>query len=270
MPQAPLFTRRHCTAAVIMRAVRRYPRDALSHRDVEGLMRQRGVAVAHTAAWRWAQRHALGLEKRCRPLLKVPHDPSRVAATAIKVKQHWPYLDRAADPEGSASDFMRSVRRDAAAAARCSRKALRARQAVPPRVITGDSDPAYPLACEGLQQEGILPAICPLRPCQDLNQARGQDHRFVKRRGNAGLGCGVFAAARRASQSCEALHMIRTGQLEGIPRGMSSRTTQPSTVGSDWLHSEPSLPLFSSLARLLPHNPQRSIKEEAWNSWSSA
>ena len=46
-----------------------------------------------------------------------------------------------------------------------------------------------------------------------------QDHRFVKRRVNPGLGFGSFRTAQRTLQGYEAMHMIRKGQLEGIAKG---------------------------------------------------
>jgi transposase, IS6 family len=46
-----------------------------------------------------------------------------------------------------------------------------------------------------------------------------QEHRFVKRRVNPGLGFGAFHTAQRTIQGYEAIHMIRKGQLEGIARG---------------------------------------------------
>jgi transposase, IS6 family len=51
---------------------------------------------------------------------------------------------------------------------------------------------------------------------QVLNNLVEQDHRFVKRRVNPGLGFGAFATAQRTIQDYEAIHMIRKGQLEGI------------------------------------------------------
>jgi IS6 family transposase len=45
-----------------------------------------------------------------------------------------------------------------------------------------------------------------------------QDHRFVKRRVNPGLGCGAFSTAERTIQGYEAMHMLRKGQMEGIAK----------------------------------------------------
>jgi transposase, IS6 family len=126
---------------------------------------------------------------------------------------------RAVDSEGYTIDFMLSVKRDAKAAERFFREVLRASHTAPPRIITVDRNPAYPLAFEVLQQEGTLSETCLLRPCKYLHNVLEQDHRFVKRRVNAGLGFGVFATAQRTIQGYEAIHMIRKGQLEGIPKG---------------------------------------------------
>jgi IS6 family transposase len=46
-----------------------------------------------------------------------------------------------------------------------------------------------------------------------------QDHRFLKRRVNPGLGFGAFSTAQRTIQGDEAMHMFRKGQLKGIAQG---------------------------------------------------
>jgi IS6 family transposase len=88
-----------------------------------------------------------------------------------------------------------------------------------PRVITVDQNAAYPPAIATLQQAGYLPDSCILRQCKYLNNIVGQDHRFVKRRVNPGLGFGSFRTAHRTLQGYEMMHMIRKGQIEGIAKG---------------------------------------------------
>jgi transposase, IS6 family len=51
-----------------------------------------------------------------------------------------------------------------------------------------------------------------------LNNFIEQDHRFVKRRVNPGLGFGAFHTAQRTIQGYEAIHMLRKGQIEGIAK----------------------------------------------------
>ena len=57
-----------------------------------------------------------------------------------------------------------------------------------------------------------------LRQCKYLNNLVEQDHRFVKRRVNPGLGFAAFSTAQRTIQGYEAMHMFRKGQLEGITK----------------------------------------------------
>jgi IS6 family transposase len=58
-----------------------------------------------------------------------------------------------------------------------------------------------------------------LRQCKYLNNAVGQDHRFLKRRVNPGLGFGAFLTAEQTVQEYEAMHMLRKGQIEGLAKG---------------------------------------------------
>jgi transposase, IS6 family len=52
-----------------------------------------------------------------------------------------------------------------------------------------------------------------------LNNVVEQDHRFVKRRVNPGLGFGAFATAQRTIQGYEAMHMFRKGRIAGMAKG---------------------------------------------------
>ena len=50
--------------------VRWYCKYQLSYRDLEEMMRERGVAVDHTTLFRWVQRYAPEINRRMRPHLK--------------------------------------------------------------------------------------------------------------------------------------------------------------------------------------------------------
>jgi IS6 family transposase len=210
------FKWRHFQPEIILCGVRWYLQYALSYRDVEELILERGLRVDHTTVFRWVQRYAPELDKRSRPHLKATNDSYRVDETYIKIKKVWHYLYRAVDSEGHTLDFLLSETRDAQAAKKFFRKVLGAHHTVMPRVITVDQNAAYPLAFEALQQERLLPEACFLRRCKYLNNVIEQDHRFVKRRVNLGLGFGTFATARRTIQGYEAMHMLRKGQLAGM------------------------------------------------------
>jgi transposase, IS6 family len=213
------FKWRHFEGDMILLCVRWYLRYALSYRDVEELARERGLSVDHTTVFRWVQRYAPELDKRCRPHLRATNDSYRVDETYIKIKKHWYYLYRAVDSTGATLDFMLSTTRDADAAERFFRQVLQASHTRTPRVITVDKNAAYPLAFEALQHDGTLPETCLLRQCKYLNNMVEQDHRFVKRRVNPGLGFGAFATAQRTIQGYEAMHILHKGQLEGVTKG---------------------------------------------------
>ena len=62
-------------------AVGWYLRFSLSYRDVEELVRQRGLSVDHVTAWRWVQRYAPEIDRRLRPHLKPTNKSWRVDET---------------------------------------------------------------------------------------------------------------------------------------------------------------------------------------------
>jgi transposase, IS6 family len=113
---------------------------------------------------------------------------------------------------------MLSATRDADAAEQFFRKVLDAGHTTLPRVITVDQNAAYPLAFDALQRDSTLLETCLLRQCKYLNNVVEQDHRFVKRRVNPGLGFRAFHTAQRTIQGYEAIHMLRKGQIEGLTK----------------------------------------------------
>jgi IS6 family transposase len=58
MSDPSLFQWRHFQADIILCAVRWYLRYALSYRDVEELLQERGVQADHTTVFHWVQRYA--------------------------------------------------------------------------------------------------------------------------------------------------------------------------------------------------------------------
>jgi transposase-like protein len=80
------FKWRHFEAEIILCAVRWYLRYALNYRDVEELLRERSVSADHTTVFRWVQRYAPELDRRCRPYLRATNDSHRVDEICIKIK----------------------------------------------------------------------------------------------------------------------------------------------------------------------------------------
>ncbi|GHO63529.1 IS6 family transposase [Ktedonobacter sp. SOSP1-52] len=192
------FTWRHFQAEIILLCVRWYLRYALSYRDLEEMMLERGLQVDHTTIYRWVQRYAPELDRRCRPHVKPTTDSWRVDETSIKVKKQWVYLYRAVDSQGNTLHFWLSSTRDGEAAKRFFVKMLVASHTSSPRVINVDKNAAYPKAFNELKAAEPIPESCELRQVKYLNHLIEQDHRFIKRLTKPGMGFFSSATAWRA------------------------------------------------------------------------
>jgi transposase-like protein len=163
MSTLKLFRWRHFLPQIILQAVRWYCRYALSYRDIEELMLERGVEVDHTTIYRWVQHYGLEIDRRCRPHLRPTNDSWRVDETYILVKGAWKYLYRAVDSEGHTLDFLFTAKRNAKVAERFFRKTLNAAHTQEPRVINVEQNSAYPPAIKRLQKDKTLPKRTNLR-----------------------------------------------------------------------------------------------------------
>ena len=145
------------------------------------MVNERGMDVHHTTVFRWVQDYGPELDKRCRPHLRPTNDSWRVDETYIEVKGKWKYLYRAVDSDGNTLDFLLTAKRDATAAKRFFRKALKAAHTQGPRVITVDKNAAYPKATDELKTKKELLQSVELRQKKYLNNIIEQDHRGIKR-----------------------------------------------------------------------------------------
>jgi len=92
--------------------------NALSYRDVEELLAERGVGVDHSTIARWVRKYAPLMEKNFRRTKRMPSDSWRLDDTYIKVRGQWKYLYRAVDTCGDTIDFLLTAKRDTHAADR--------------------------------------------------------------------------------------------------------------------------------------------------------
>jgi transposase, IS6 family len=211
------FRGRQFTAEVILWAVRWYMQFPISYRDLKRMFANRGVQVDHTTLSRWIQVYAPELEKRIRPHLRTSNGSWRVDETYIRVKGKWVYLYRAVAAAGQTIDFLLSAKRDAAAAQRFFRKALKQPHTVNPRTITVDKNAAYPIATKAMKRDGELWRFAKLRQVKFLNNIVEQDHRRIKRLVRPGLGFKSFVTATQTIAGCEVMAIIRKGQVVSAP-----------------------------------------------------
>src|SRR5436305_8438869 len=193
-----------------------YCRYQLSHRDVEEMMRERGLDVDHSTVFRWVQRYAPEINKRIRQHLKMSGTSYRVDETSIKVGKACKYLYHAVDKEGNTIEFMLSTQRNVSAAKRFFKKMMRADHRRLPFSISVDKNAAYPEAFTSLRDEKILPSDCKLRRVKYLNNVIEQDHRFIKKKVRASQCFKRFHTAERTLEGIEAVNMIRKGQVKRL------------------------------------------------------
>src|ERR671928_1422437 len=140
------FKGRHFEASLILQAVSWYLRYALSYRDIEELLLERGLEVDHATLNRWVLAYAPLIEKRLRAFRKPPCGSIRVDETYIKIRGQWRYLYRAIDKHGTPVDFLLTAKRDLAAAKRFFRKMLKDEPLLAPERIGTDGASPYPPA----------------------------------------------------------------------------------------------------------------------------
>src|ERR1700722_2218482 len=74
-----------------------YLRFGLSLRNLEEIMAERSLHADHVTIWRWVQRYAPELNRRCRRELRMTNRSWREDETYLRVAGKWTYLYRAVD-----------------------------------------------------------------------------------------------------------------------------------------------------------------------------
>jgi transposase-like protein len=134
---------------VIVHSVRWYLRFALSYRDVEELLAERGVEVDHVTIDRWVLRFTPLLAEAARPCRHAVGDRWQVDEPSVKVAGRWRYLYRAVDQFGQVIDVFVSPRRDLREACRFFQRAISTTRTRPHGVVT-DRALTYPAVLEEL------------------------------------------------------------------------------------------------------------------------
>jgi putative transposase len=194
---------------IILVCIRWYAAYALSYRNLEEMMQERGVAVDHSTISRWAIRFLPLLEKVLRQRKRPVGSSWRMDETYIKVAGQWKYLYRAVDKQGRTIDFLLRAKRDTVAAAKFFEKAMK--QNGDPQKVAMDKSGANKAAIDGINEGRDIQIE--VRQIKYLNNIVEQDHRSVKRITQPMLGFKSFSAARAILAGIELMHMIRKGQM---------------------------------------------------------
>ena len=212
------FKGRHFAKPIILMVVRWYVAYSLSYRDIEEMMRERGIPIDHATINRWVVKYAPLLEDRFRKKHKRSTGMSwRMDETYVKNRGKWGFLYRAVDKDGDTVDFMFSAKRDRKAALRFFKKAIGSNGL--PHTVTIDKSGANNAALEQLNELFLMNSLCFLfiniRQIKYLNNIVEQDHRHIKRIIKPMLGFKSFVLAKATIAGVELHHMLRKGQMVG-------------------------------------------------------
>ncbi|MNT06389.1 Integrase core domain protein [compost metagenome] len=203
-------TKGHCYPKyIILQAVYFKLRFTLSYRDVEELMKIRGVIVDHATIQRWVYKFAPLLEAEMKKRKGRVGESWRLDETYIKVKGIWCYLYRAVDKLGNTVDFLLTRKRQRMSAQSFLIKAISNNYR--PRVVNIDKSGSNTAAIKVYNKRSFIKIK--IRQCKYLNNIVEQDHRFIKWRIQNGLGFKSFESARRTLSGIEVVHMLRKNQM---------------------------------------------------------
>src|ERR1044071_9657441 len=146
-------------AAIIQHAIWLYIRFALSYRDVEELLAERGLDLSYETIRRWVLKFGPLLARGLRQRRPRPGDRWHLDEIIVRIAGRRMYLWRAVDHEGEVLDVLVQRRRDKRAALRLMRKLLR-KQGFAPKL------PACPALISRAYGRTIAPRI-PIKPCGD-------------------------------------------------------------------------------------------------------
>ena len=191
---------------IILVCIRGYAAYALSYRNLEDMMKERGVTVDHSTISRWVIPFLTLLKQTFRQHKRPVVGSGRMDETYIQVRGKWKYLYRAVEKEESTVDFLQ---RDRAAATAFFQKAIR--QNGEPEKVTMDKGGANKAAMDGIHLNRDNPIE--VRQIKYLNNIVEQDHRGVKRITKPMMGFKYFRSARNVLAGIELMHMIRKGQM---------------------------------------------------------
>ncbi len=204
------FKGRHFQHDMILQSMRWYLAYALSYRDIEEMMAERGFSVDHSTINRWVLHYSPQLEAAFRRKKKRTGGRWRMDESYIKVKGQWKYYYRAVDKQGQTIDFLLTATRDTKAAFRFLKKAIG--QNGKPSLVNIDQSGANQAGLKQYNRD--YKKRIKIRQCKYLNNIIEQDHRRINRLTRPMLGFKNFYAAQRMLAGIEVMAMIKKGQMQ--------------------------------------------------------
>ena len=171
----PSYKRHRFPPAIIGHAVWLYFRFALSYRDVEELLAERGVIVTYETIRQWCRKFGQPYANELRRRRPRPGDKWHLDEVFVGIHGVQHYLWRAVDQDGTVLDILVQSRRDKAAAKQFFRRLLKDLASVP-RVIITDKLASYRAA-----KREVLPSVVH-RQHKRLNNRAENSHQPTRER----------------------------------------------------------------------------------------
>jgi len=209
-----IFKGAHFPKDVILYAVFFYVRYAVSYRDLEEIMAERGVNVDHATLNGWVAKYSPLIAKEAHRRKARTNRSWRMDETYIKVKGKWCYYFRAVDKAGKTLDFMLCEKRDEAAATAFLRRAI-GNNGFPDRVVI-DKNGSNMAGLNNINMSLLWNGwfwMIDVLPVKYLNNIIEQDHRFIKALTNHMKEFKSFDSASATLEGIEVAHMIRKQQF---------------------------------------------------------
>ena len=136
------YRRHRFPGIVIQQAVWLYFRFALSYRDVEDMLAERGIDVSYETVRRWALKFGTIIARKLRRGRPRPDGRWHLDEVFVSINGKQLYVWRAVDSEGEVLDILVQPRRDRKAAFKLMRKLLK-KQGITPATIVTDKLRSY-------------------------------------------------------------------------------------------------------------------------------
>jgi len=140
-----IYKRHRFPPEIIQHAVWLYYRYNLSHRDIEDLLAERGIAVSYEAIRLWCNKFGPQFALRGRRKHQGYGDTFFIDEVFVKIRGVQHYMWRAVDQDGEVVDVFLQKRRDGKAAKRFFRRLLK-KYHDEPRIIVTDKLGSYRVA----------------------------------------------------------------------------------------------------------------------------
>jgi putative transposase len=206
------FKGKHFSKDIILMSVRWYCSYALSYREIEELMLERGVKIDHATLNRWVEEYAPLLLKEFKKKKKVVGKNWKMDETYLKVKGKWYYQYRAVDEKGRTIDFLLSEKLNKKAANQFFKKSIKSCGI--PIKINLDKNPANISGLEEINRSLKANERIIIKRVKYLNNMIEQDHRFIEKITQPMKGFKSFYSASATLKGIELSHMLRKGQLK--------------------------------------------------------